>query len=90
MLVQGGPGRSHTEQVETYNLPPQPGKAADSRSAAFVARHGTLVQVELDALAPDVLQGIYADAIAEWWDTSAYEAILDVEETDTDELVAWR
>src|SRR5262249_51449468 len=37
------------EQVVTYNLPPQLGKATDPRAADFLARHGELVQVELEA-----------------------------------------
>jgi hypothetical protein len=70
------------EQVATYRLPPQPGKATDARSAAFVARHGQLVQVELDALPPDVLRRLFTDAITEFWDTSAYERQLEIEHDD--------
>jgi hypothetical protein len=44
------------EQVVRHALPPQPGKTADPRAGAFVGRHGRLVQVELDALPPDVLR----------------------------------
>ena len=47
-------------QVEQYALPPQPGKETDSRAAGFVERHGRLVQVELDALPPDVLRDLFA------------------------------
>ena len=47
-------------QVEQYALPPQPGKATRQPRAGFVARHGRLVQVELDALPPDVLHALYA------------------------------
>ena len=61
-------------QVEEYDLPPQVGKATDSRAAAFVARHGRLVQVELDALPPNVLRGLYAAAIGHYVDTSAFAA----------------
>lgn len=64
------------EQVEAYALPPAMGKSTDSRAGAFVARHGQLVQVELDALAPDALEQLYRDAIAEFWDVSAYDAVL--------------
>jgi hypothetical protein len=39
-------------QVSQYGLPPAPGKASDSRAAGFEARHGQLVQVELEALDP--------------------------------------
>jgi hypothetical protein len=65
-----------SDQVEAYGLPPQMGKATDSRAAGFVRRHGRLVQVELDALPPDVLQGLFSDAIAEYWDEGAYGAAV--------------
>lgn len=39
-------------------------------------RHGENVQVELDALPPDVLRQLYQDAIDRYWDMSAYEAAL--------------
>ena len=68
-----------SEQVERYALPPQPGKDTDSRAAGFIARHGRLVQVELDALPPDVLRALYADAIAEFWNDDAHEAALERE-----------
>ncbi len=54
-------------QVVQYGLPPQPGKETDSRAAAFVARHGRLIQVELDALPPDVLRALFTAALAEYW-----------------------
>lgn len=44
------------EQVEEFDLPPQPGKASDPRAVTFVAKHGKLVQVEIDALPPDALR----------------------------------
>jgi hypothetical protein len=65
-----------SDQVDAYRLPPQMGKATDSRAAEFVRRHGRLIQVELDALPPDVLQGLFGDAIADYWDEGAYEAAL--------------
>jgi hypothetical protein len=73
-------------QVEHYGLPPAPGKASDSRSAEFELRHGRLVQVELDALPPDTLRGVYEDALAGYWDKSAYEGALEDERTDRAEL----
>ena len=54
-----------SDQVAQYALPVAPGKTTDSRKASFIARHGELVQVELEALAPDVLQGLFTDAIAQ-------------------------
>jgi hypothetical protein len=77
-------------QVERYALPPQPGKDTDSRAAGFIARHGRLVQVELDALPPDVLRALYADAIAEFWNDDAHEAALEREAAERRTLAARR
>ncbi len=74
------------DQVSTYSLPPAIGKATDSRAGGFIARHGQLVQVELDALPPDVLRGLYAAALEEFWDTSAYERSVAVEQDDRGRL----
>jgi hypothetical protein len=74
------------EQVEQYDLPAQPGKAADSRVGAFAARHGRLVQVELDALAPETPRGLYADAVADYWDDDAHAAVLAAEVADRERL----
>jgi len=70
------------EQVSAYDLPPQPGKTGDSRAAGFVRRHGRLVQVELDALAPDVLRRLYWEAISDYWDSSTFEVVLEQERHD--------
>jgi hypothetical protein len=70
------------EQVGVYGLPPQPGKTTDSRAASFIARHGRLVQVELDALPPDTLRGLYTQAIAEFWDEFAYDDCLQQEQEE--------
>ena len=64
------------EQVAEYRLPEAMGKATDSRKHGFVARFGELVQVELDALPPDVLRDLYAAGIAEFWDESAFEETM--------------
>lgn len=47
------------DQVDEYGLPPAPGKESDSRAAGFVARHGRLVQVELEALDPADLRALF-------------------------------
>jgi hypothetical protein len=74
------------DQVDAYRLPPAMGKVTDSRAGAFVERHGRLVQVELDALPPDVLEQLYRDAIGDYWDTSAYDAVLAQERVDVAQL----
>jgi hypothetical protein len=76
------------EQVTAYGLPPAPGKATDSRASAFVRRHGRLVQVEVDALPPDLLRGLYQGALDQLWDESAYIAVLAQEAVDRQHLIA--
>ncbi len=76
------------EQVSELGLPPMLGKESDSRAAAFVERHGELVQVEVEAVHPQTLRGLYQDAIDKVWDTSAFEDVLQVEELERAELLA--
>lgn len=78
------------EQVEEHQLPPQPGKASDSRAAGFIAKHGELVQVEVDALPPDVLQGLYRDAIDPLMDTSILDDVLALEADERNSLDDYR
>jgi len=78
------------EQVEAYNLPPQMGKKKDTRAAAFVAKHGALVQVELDALPPDQLRALYQDALTPYWDPDAYSRVCFLEDAERAELEASR
>lgn len=73
-------------QVEQYQLPPQPGKATDSRAAGFVARHGELMQVEVDALPPDTLRELFTDAVDAYWDMSTYEHVQREEADERSEL----
>lgn len=79
------------DQVVEYRLPPLPGKTADTRAARFIERHGELMQVELDALDAldgDVLHGLYADAITEFWDVSEYEAVVEREAEERLQLLS--
>lgn len=69
-------------QVVEYGLPPQPGKETDSRAGGFVARHGHLVQVELDALPPDVLRMLFTNALTDFWDDEIYQAALGREDQE--------
>lgn len=78
----------NASQVEEYQLPPQMGKSSDSRAAAFIEEHGELVQVELDALDPTDLRALYAEALEEFWDESAYQQSLAREERDLEILTS--
>ena len=72
--------------MQAYALPEHPGKASDSRAGQFIARHGRLVQVELDALPPDDLRQLFEAAIAPYWDVSAYDRVLAREAEDRRQL----
>jgi hypothetical protein len=69
-------------QVRDYGLPINPGKVTDSRSAGFISRHGSLMQVELDAVDPDELHRLFQVAVDGYWDTSAYEAVRERERVE--------
>jgi hypothetical protein len=49
-------------QIDEYEPPPNPVKMSDSRSAGFIDNHGDECW-ELDALDPDVLDGIIETAV---------------------------
>jgi hypothetical protein len=68
------------EQVEEHDLPPQLGKANDPRAKAFAAEHGRLVQVEADALPPDVLRDLLTEAVDEFYDHDIYESVVEREQ----------
>ena len=67
------------DQIEEHDLPPQLGKASDPRAATFAAAHGELVQVEADALPPDVLRDVLTEAVDEFYDRDEYEAVVERE-----------
>jgi hypothetical protein len=65
-----------------------PGKATDSRAASFTARHGELVQVEVEAIPPQTLRDLYDAAVNRWLDTSNLEATRAREEAERARLEA--
>lgn len=73
-------------QVTEFGLSPLPGKATDSRAAAFTAAHGHLIQVEVDALDPTDLHTLFDAAIARWWNPQAHDAVLRAEARDRNRL----
>jgi hypothetical protein len=74
------------QQVAWYELPPLMGKTTDARASAFVAKFGRLVQVELDALPPDVLHSLYQAEIDARWDMAPYKRAMARERKDRKEL----
>jgi len=76
------------EQIEEYNLPPAMGKASDSRAGAFIAKHGELIQVELDAIPPDTLRELYEEKIVEYWDMDTWQDVMDREAEERESLAS--
>lgn len=69
------------EDIDRYNLPPNPAKMSDPRGAAFYAEHGNMT-VELDALPPDVLVERLKEAVEEPLDLAALQATKSTESTE--------
>lgn len=75
-------------QIEEHELPPAMAKRSDTRTPAFLARHGD-VAVELDALPPDLLRRMVEAAILETLDLSEFEATRAEERRLQAELEEW-
>jgi hypothetical protein len=83
----------NAEQLAEYAIPqnqldPEVGEKLerDPRSTQFRERHGYLDQYELDALDPSDLHDLYAGALADFWDTSTFEATVALEDSEREEL----
>jgi hypothetical protein len=70
------------EQADEHALPPMLGKRTDKRAAGFAAKYGSLFQIEVDALPPEVLRSLFAEAIGEHWDEDAYTAVMEREQAE--------
>ena len=62
-------------QIEEYRCPPNPAKVTDSRAAAYIEKFGDS-SWELDALPPDVLEDMLADAVKSYIDKGKMDAII--------------
>lgn len=74
------------DQVQAWGLPEMPGKHRDSRAGQFIARHGHLAQVELDAVPPERLRELFETALAPYWNDSTYQAVRAQEDEDREVL----
>lgn len=73
------------DDIDRYSLPPDPTKSTDTRSAAFVARHGD-VAVELDALPVDVLGERIESEVSSRMDLRALKRVQRAEQKDRTRL----
>lgn len=68
------------EQVDTFELPPQPAKRSDARYEQFVAEHGDMA-VELDALPPEDLRDLIRESVEAHFDDDVFEGRVEPRQT---------
>lgn len=66
------------EQIAEFGLVPAPGKASSTRADRFIAKHGELVQVEVEAIDPAILERLVVDAVTDprWFDVDTYNSVV--------------
>jgi len=75
-------------QVAALGLVPNPGKTTSSRAKGFIAKYGSLFQIEVEAVDPAVLEQLVTDAITDtsWFNEKALKASLRKEKADIKRL----
>lgn len=73
------------DQVQHYELPPNPTKTADPRAASYVAEYGNECW-ELDAIDPEELQRMVSEAIESHIDSDAWSQTLEQIRQEREEL----
>jgi hypothetical protein len=76
------------EDIERYNLPPNPAKATDPRYRRFVEKYGEQA-VELDALPPVVLRERITNCITQHLDMAEWERLKVIEEQEAQSIRAF-
>jgi hypothetical protein len=74
------------DQITEMGLIPLPGKATDSRAGSFIAEHGRLFQVEVEAIPPDALTEMLINAVAELTNEDELESVLQREQRERETL----
>lgn len=81
------------DQVDQMGLLVNPAPEKDSDAAEFIRRyphlieqHGFVPQVEVDAIDPNDLQGLFRTEFDQWWDSSALDEVRERQEADRDRL----
>ena len=75
-------------QITPLGLVPNPGKTSSSRAKGFIAKYGTLFQIEVEAVDPAVLETLITDALTEptWFNEKALKASLRKQKADIKRL----
>lgn len=74
------------EQIEKYNLRPNPAKEDSKRFAQYVQRTGTTDTYECEALEPEVLRHALHDAISSVVNVEILQAVQEREATEIEQL----
>lgn len=64
------------DQIREFSPPPMPAKVTSARYDGYVAEHLTREAWELDALRPDVLQGLIRESVEALWDEDIHRENL--------------
>jgi hypothetical protein len=78
----------HPEQTTQYGLVRSYYEKEDTRNESFKEKYGALYQVEVEAIAPATLRGLYEKELFKFFDLSRYEAAVELEGRERDELRA--
>lgn len=69
------------EQIDNFQLPPEPAKKTDARYEQFKENHGDIA-VEVDALPPESFKQIIIDEVNKEFDQDIYQQTLQEEQKD--------
>jgi hypothetical protein len=75
-------------QIIELGLPKNPGNPNDTKRKPFIDMHGSLFQVEVEAIPPNELRRLYDEALAHWWDQSAWNRVVEAEDAERRQLEA--
>jgi hypothetical protein len=75
-------------QITELGLPKNPGNPNDPKRKPFIDTHGSLFQVEVEAIAPNELHRLYDEALAQWWDRSTWNRVVEAEAAERRQLEA--
>jgi hypothetical protein len=73
-------------QIADLGLPRNPGNPNDPKRKPFIVRYGSLFQVEVEAIPPNELHSRYDDALAQWWDQTTYDQVVEREAVERRQL----
>lgn len=77
------------DQIDEYELPPQPAKRTDARYESFVEQHGDLA-VELDALPPEELRRMVRESVLEYFNEAWYKSEIKPKQTEERDYIQKR